>query len=194
MPAFNWFDLLVMAAILFSTVSGLRAGLARVVIGIIAATVGLLAGFWCYRLAGAKLQSLVTSEPLANLLGFLVIFFAIVIAGALIAALLSRLFQWVGLSWFNHFLGGVAGAARGVIVIAALLSFVVAFTPSPMPQALSRSTLLPYASGISQTLVSMAPRELKDAFTQQLANLRGIWEHRNENGSDTKGKPQRESI
>lgn len=178
MPPFNWFDILVVAAVLFSAVSGLRAGLARVAVGIAAAITGFMAGFWCYRIVGAKLRSLIANEPLANLLGFLLIFFGVIAAGALLAAVLSKLFQWVGLSWFNHFLGGLAGALRGTIVVAALLSFVVAFSPSPMPDALSHSMLLPYASEVSSALVSLAPRDLKDAFTQQLANLRGMWEQR----------------
>lgn len=165
-----------MVAVLFSTVAGLRAGLARVVVGLGAAIVGFMAGFWCYRLVGAKLHGVIASEPLANFCGFLIIFFGVLILGALVATLLSKLFQWIGLSWFNHFLGGLAGALRGAIVVAALLGFIVAFSPSPMPDALARSTLLPYASSFSATLVSMAPRELKDAFSQQLANLRALWQ------------------
>lgn len=181
MSAFTWFDVVVVAAVLFSTVSGLRAGLARVVVGLAAAVIGFTAGFWCYRLVGSKLHAFITSEALANVLGFLIILFGVIAAGALLAAILSKLFQWVGLSWFNHFLGGVAGALRGAIVVAALLSFVVAFSPSPLPDALSRSTLLPYASEFSSALISLAPRDLKDAFTQQLANLRSMWQQRTAN-------------
>ncbi len=189
MPPFNWFDVLVVLAVALSTVSGLRAGLARVIVGIAASIAGFMAGFWCYRLVGAKLLPFVGSEPLANFCGFLLIFTGVLAAGALAATVLSKLFQWVGLSWFNHFLGGLAGAVRGIIVIAALLGFVVAFSPSPMPDALSRSTVLPYASSISSALVSLAPRQLKDAFTQQLANLRELWESRTANH-----KPPRQAI
>lgn len=185
-PAFNWFDVVLVVAVLFSTVSGLRAGLARVVVGIAAAIAGFMAGFWCYRIVGAKLQFFISSEHLANLAGFLLILFGVLAAGALLSAILSKLFQWVGLSWFNHFLGGVAGALRGAIVIAALLSFAVAFAPSPMPDALARSTLLPYASEISSALVSLAPHDLKDAFSQQLANLQALWHSRMERRQENK--------
>ena len=178
MPPFNWFDVLVVAAVGFSTISGLRAGLARVVVGIAAAITGVMAGFWCYRLVAVKLQPFIASEALSNFCGFLLIFIGVLAAGALAATVLSKLFQWVGLSWFNHFLGGLAGAVRGMIVIAALLDFVVAFSPSPMPNALSQSTVLPYATRLSSALVSLAPIQLKDAFTQQLANLRAMWEAR----------------
>src|SRR5690242_4995575 len=111
---FNWFDIVLALIILLSAFTGLRSGLARVVVGIAATIVGLVAGFWCYRIVAAKLLPYVKTEPIADILGFLAIFIGVLILGSLISAILSKLFQWIGLSWFNHFLGGVAGFLRGV--------------------------------------------------------------------------------
>jgi membrane protein required for colicin V production len=104
------------------------------------------------------------------------------ILGSLIAAMLSRLFRWIGLSWFNHLLGGVAGFLRGALVIAALLDILVAYSPSPMPAFLENSRVLPYAGEISWWLVDLAPRELKDAFTEQMQNLKQLWHRARERG------------
>lgn len=175
MPALNWLDVCLGLIILWSAFTGLRAGLARVVVGIAATLVGLMAGFWCYRLVAVKLTGWVGTETAANILGFLLIFFGTLIVGSLLGSLLSRLFQWVGLSWFNHLLGGAAGLLRGTIVVSALLDFAVAFSPSPIPAVLEHSRVLPYASEVSSWLVDLAPRELKDAFTQQLQNLQRMW-------------------
>jgi membrane protein required for colicin V production len=171
----NWLDISLAVIILWSALSGLRAGLARVIVGLIATVVGLLAGFWCYRLVGAKLLPWVKTETAANILGFLLILCGTLVLGALIGSLLSRLFQWIGLSWFNHLLGGLAGALRGALIISAMLDFFVAFSPSPTPAVLEKSQVLPYVSRLSGWLVDLAPRELKDAFTEQLQNLRQIW-------------------
>ena len=175
MPTLNWFDILLAIVLIWSAVAGLRSGLARVVIGLIATMVGFMAGFWCYRMVAAKLLPWVGTETAANILGFLDIFVGVLILGALIAALLSSIFKWIGLSWFNHLLGGIAGFLRGALVIAALVDIAVAFSPSPMPTVLSQSKVLPYASEMSLWLVGLAPRELKDAFTEQLQNLRQFW-------------------
>jgi membrane protein required for colicin V production len=175
MSALNWLDICLGLIILWSAFTGLRAGLARVVVGIVATIVGLMAGFWCYRLVSVKLIGWVGTEVAANVLGFLLIFFGTLIIGSLLGSLLSRLFQWVGLSWFNHFLGGVAGLLRGALVVSALLSLAVAFSPSPVPDVLEHSRVLPYASEVSSWLVNLAPRELKDAFTEQWQNLQRIW-------------------
>lgn len=175
MLTLNWLDISLIAVILWSAVSGLRAGLARVVVGLVATFAGLLAGFWCYRLVAAKLLPWVKTETVANILGFLLILTGTLLVGALIGSLLSRLFQWIGLSWFNHLLGGAAGLLRGALIISALLDFFVAFSPSPVPTVLERSQVVPYVSRLSGWLVDLAPRELKDAFTQQIQNLRQIW-------------------
>lgn len=171
----NWFDVLLVLIILWSAMMGLRSGLARVVIGFIAALVGLFAGFWFYRMVGVKLSPYVGAAAVANILGFLIIFALALVLGSLVSSLLARIFQWFGLSWFDHFLGGIAGFLRGAIVVAAIVDVVVAFAPSPAPQILEHSQVLPYASEISTWLVSMAPRELRDAFTEQMQNLKQLW-------------------
>lgn len=176
MQGFNWFDVLLVLIMLWSALMGLRAGLARVVVGFIATLVGLFAGFWFYRMVAVKLSPWVGGGvALANLLGFLLIFASALILGSVVSSLLARVFQWIGLSWFDHFLGGLAGFLRGAFVVAAVVDMVVAFSPSPIPQILEHSQVLPYASEVSTWLVNMAPRELRDAFTEQLDNLKQLW-------------------
>ncbi len=173
--SFTWFDIVLALIIVWSAMSGLRAGFARVVIGLIATVLGFLAGFWCYRLVAAKLAPWVKAVPVANILGFLIIFIGVLILGALLSSLFSRLFRWIGLSWFNHFLGGIAGFVRGALVIAVMVDIFVAFSPSPTPSFLENSRIVPYAYEVSSWLADLAPRELKDAFTEQMQNLKQLW-------------------
>ena len=173
--AFNWFDIVLIIIMLWSALTGFRAGLARVVVGFIATILGLLAGFWFYRLMAAKLIPWVKTVTAADILGFLIIFVGVLILGSLVSSLLSRLFNWIGLSWFNRFLGGIAGLLRGALVIAALVDVLVAFSPSPTPTFLNNSRVLPYTTQISSWLVGLAPRELRDAFTEQMENLKQFW-------------------
>lgn len=171
----NWFDIVLLIILFWSAISGLRAGFARVIIGLIATILGFVAGFWFYRIVAAKLMPWVRTPAIADVLGFLIIFMGVLILGSLIAAMLSRLFRWVGLSWFNHLLGGVAGFVRGALVAAAIVDVLVAYSPSPTPEFLENSRLLPYTGEISGWLSDLAPHELKDAFTEQMENLRQLW-------------------
>lgn len=175
LSGFNWFDVLLVLILLWSALMGLRAGLARVVVGFVAALAGLFAGFWFYRMVAAKLTPWVGGAAVANLLGFLIIFAAVLLLGSVISSLLARLFKWFGLSWFDHFLGGIGGFFRGALVVAAVVDMVVAYSPSPAPQVLEHSHVLPYASEVATWLVDMAPHELRDAFTEQMDNLKQFW-------------------
>ncbi len=171
----NWFDILLLIMILLSAVAGLKSGFARVVVGLIATVAGLLLGFWCYRIVGATLAPYVSTTALADILRFLIIFFGILIAGALIAALLANIFRWIGLSWFDHFLGGLAGFARGILMVAAISAILVAFVPSPVPGFVTGSRILPYASHVAAALAETAPKDLKDSFFQEWQNLKQFW-------------------
>ena len=175
LTSLNWLDILLGIIIICSAVAGLRAGFTRVVIGLLATVVGLLAGFWCYRLVGEQLSPWISRPAVANAVGFFLIFFGVALLGSIVAALLSRMLRWVGLSWFNYLLGGVAGFARGALVVAVLANILVAFAPSPVPSYLRNSRVLPYADGVASVLVQFAPRQLKDSFSQQMENLKQIW-------------------
>ncbi len=55
---FTWFDMLLALVLIWSAMSGLRAGFARVIVGIGATVVGFLAGFWFYRILSVRLMLL----------------------------------------------------------------------------------------------------------------------------------------
>ncbi len=175
LTSFNWFDILLGLIILCSAIAGLRAGFTRVVIGLLAAIVGLVAGFWGYRLVGEYLHRWISTTAVANTVGFFLIFIGVALAGSLIAALLSRVLRWVGLSWFNYLLGGVAGFARGALLVAVLANILVAFAPTPVPDYLRNSRILPYANGVASVLVELAPRQLKDSFAERMESLKQFW-------------------
>jgi membrane protein required for colicin V production len=171
----NWFDIVLAVIVICSAVAGLRAGFTRVVIGLMATVVGLLAGFWFYRLVGEQLHRWISTAALANAVAFFLIFFGVALLGSIVAAMLSRMLRWVGLSWFNYLLGGVAGFARGALVVAVLANVLVAFAPSPVPAYLRNSRVLPYANGVASMLAVFAPQQLKDSFSHQIENLKQIW-------------------
>jgi membrane protein required for colicin V production len=171
----NWFDILMLFVLFASVASGLKAGFARVTIGLIAAVVGLLFAFWFYKIPAAAIRPYLSSDTFAYILGFVFIFVVIAAVGGLAAMLLAGIFKWIGLSWMDHLLGGAVGLVRGAVVVAALVAAVVAFAPSPTPAFLNESSMLPYAESVASVIAAMAPRDLKDAFEQQLDNIKQYW-------------------
>jgi len=177
MVTITWIDIALLLIIFWSVATGVRAGLARVVVGFVATIAAFLTGFWCYRLVADKLGPYIANASIANFLGFVIVFVAVLMLGSLIATILSKLFAWIGLSWFNRMLGGLAGLVRGILLMAVLVDVLIAFAPSPTPEMLQHSVVVPYVTSAAGWLVDLAPRALKDAFDQQLENLRQYWSH-----------------
>jgi len=171
----NWVDILLGLVIGLSMLSGFRSGFARASVGMIAVVAGIFVGFWTYGIPANYLEDYVSSRPLANLFGFLIVFTAIVVLGALIGSLLARLFKWIGLSWFDRLLGGGFGFVRGIVVAAALVTVLLAFAPNPPPQSIVDSRSMPYIIDTSNALAAVTPHEIKDAFHETKEKVKKIW-------------------
>jgi len=175
----NWIDWLLLIVVGSSVLSGLRAGFARVGVGFIATIVGIFCGFWFYGIAAAHVLDYVSSRAVANLIGFFAIFAAVLILGAIVGHILAKLFKWAGLSWLDRLLGGAFGLARGAVVAVALVTVLLAFSPSPPPRSVADSKWLPYLSGVSNVLAAMTPREIKEGFRETQDKAEKMWsEHR----------------
>jgi membrane protein required for colicin V production len=168
-------DLLLIVILAWSIVTGFIAGFARAAVAFCAAIAGIVLGFWFYGIPAGWYTQWVDSEKLANLLGFFTVFFGTALAGAIVGRILSKLLKWTGLSWLDRILGAGFGLVRGSLIAIAFVAVIVAFTPRPVPNWMSGSVLLPYAVDASHVAAALAPRALKDAFTDTLTEIRKLW-------------------
>ena len=175
LTSIDWIFAVIVAS---STISGLMAGFTRVVIGLAAGIFGILFGFWFYRLPGAWFAEYFESKAASSVLGFLLVFSTILIAGGLTGRLMGRLFKWAGLTWLDRLLGGAFGFLRGMIVVCGIVTVITAFAPNPPPRWIAQSETMPYASGFSKVLSAVAPREMKEKFDENLARIRKLWDEK----------------
>jgi membrane protein required for colicin V production len=171
----NWIDLLLVIVIGVSVLTGLAAGFARVGVGFIAMMVGLFCGFWFYGVVGAYFLDYVSSHAMANLIGFFVIFFGVLILGAIVGRILAKFFKWVGLSWLDRMLGGAFGLVRGLVIGAGMVTVLLAFAPSPPPASVVDSKLMPYMISASGIFAALTPREIKDDFYATRDKVNAAW-------------------
>lgn len=174
----SWLDILVVAIVGYSALTGFNGGIARVGIGFVATVLGILFGFWFYGVAGSHVADYVSSRGIANLLGFLLVFGAFVLAGAIVGRILAKLFKWVGLSWLDRLLGAAFGVLRGAVIAVALVTVILAFAPTPPPQSIVQSKTLPYVIDTSSVLSSVTPHEVKDAFRETRERVKKMWAER----------------
>ncbi len=171
----NWLDALLLLVIVLSVVLGVRRGLVRVSIGLLATFVGIVAGLWFYSAGAALFRPFGAPPQLANLLGFLVIFLIIVLAGLILSRVLNTMFKAVGLGWLDRLLGGAFGLVRGIVIAMVLLTAILAFYPGKPPQAVVESRVAPHVIGGAKVLSHLAPPHMREAFVRGYDQVQRSW-------------------
>src|SRR5580692_7337493 len=106
-----------------------RKGFSREIIGLASALFALVLGMWFYGMAGSFLLPYVSSPRVANLAGFLLVVFAVLVCGGILGWIVNRFLRTIGLSFFDRLLGAAFGFVRGTLVAVALLTAFMAFGP-----------------------------------------------------------------
>ena len=175
----NWLDYIFIAILAISTLSSLRRGFVSEMIGMVATVAGLVLAFWFYGVAGSVLEPVVNSHRLASLLGFILVFAAVMLAGSLVNWVLKKFLTATGLSIPDRLLGVVFGLIRGAAICLALMTAVIAWSPreehATAPAAVVNSQIAPVLTEASKVAVSMAPMELRRNFQEGYALLEQAW-------------------
>jgi len=162
----NLADWIILFSILGFVVSAIIAGFFQEAFGIAGLVCGYLLAAWQYHHVAAWLGNYVKAEWLAEIIGFLVIFLAVMIA----AGIAGRIARWAmkkaGLSTIDRVLGGFLGLIRGCLTVAIVLVSMAAFTPSS--KWLEGSQLAPYFLVVGRAATWVAPSELRARFYQGL--------------------------
>ena len=159
-------DWIICGLVLFSVITAAMQGFFSEALTTGGLIVGYIVAAWQYRHLAQWLESFLKNPWLAEILGFLIIFYAIV----LLFGLAARVARWVmkeaGLSGFDRFLGAVLGLVRGGLMVAVILMGMTAFEPAS--KLLHDSELAPYFLVVGRAAIWLAPTELRARFYQGL--------------------------
>lgn len=170
----NWLDMVLGGILAGSVVAGLFKGLVRTAIGMATSILAILLSLWFYRTAGAMLLDYTSSAAVANAVGFVGVFAAVLITGALLSRLLAAIFKWAGLGWLDRLLGGVFGLARGLLIAIAIVLAAMAFAVNPPPKSVVESELAPYVLESARIAARLAPEELTSAVENSYRKIREV--------------------
>ncbi len=173
----NWLDAVLIFILAASIFTSFRKGLSRELIGLVAVVLALLLGIWFYGLAGSFLIPYLSSRGLANLAGFFIVSFGVMLLGSLISHVVGRFLRVTGLRFVDHALGAGFGVLRGLLVAVALVTGIMAFSTDAdhPPQAVVNSRVAPYVVDAARVIVGMAPHELKEGFRRTYAQVKEAW-------------------
>ncbi|MGA9828310.1 MAG: CvpA family protein [Rhodanobacteraceae bacterium] len=148
-----------MAVLLLSVLMGLVRGF----VGEALALACWVVAFWLAWTFGPTLAdqfSASISVPSVRLLiGYVICFVAVLIAGAIVGFLLRKLIAGSGLSGSDRLLGMVFGLVRGLALVT-LVVFIVGFTPFQRDPWWHQSLLLPRFKGGAQWLGARLPADV----------------------------------
>jgi membrane protein required for colicin V production len=175
----NWLDIVLLLIILASIATSFSKGLTREVVGLASVVAAIFVGIWFYGMAGGWLEPYVKSRGMANFCGFVIVFAGVMLLGAFIGAVLSRLLRATGLSFFDKLLGAGFGAARGVLLAVAVVLALMAFVPGAQagspPSAVVNSKVAPYVIDAARIFAAAAPTELKEGFRKSYDEVKSAW-------------------
>jgi membrane protein required for colicin V production len=188
----NWLDVILLLIFAASTIGSFRKGLSRQIIHLASVVLGILLGIWFYGTAAAHLAPYLSSRAAANLCGFLIVFFGVLLLGGIVSWIVGKFLRVTGLSIVDHLLGAGFGLLRGILVAVALIMGVMAFSKDGRPpRAVDESRIAPYVSKAANVLVAMAPNELKEGFRKTYAQAKEVWSHTVKNGIHTAPEAER---
>jgi membrane protein required for colicin V production len=141
----NWVDLLIAGAIAWTTFRGLRTGLIRQAVWLIAVLAGLFLAGALYDDLSANLDFLIDDETTRNLVSFVAIIVGSVIAGMVVGEVLRTTATLLMLGPIDALGGGVLGFIRGLVYVQLMLfAFAVFPASEDLAKGIDDSTLAPY--------------------------------------------------
>jgi membrane protein required for colicin V production len=171
----NWLDIFLGATIAISTAAGFARGFLRIGIGLAATVLAFVAASWLYADAGAWAIPYTSSRGVANLVGYLLVFTGILIAGSIAGRIAAKVFKWIGLSWLDRLGGAALGALRGGLIALIVVLAVAAFLPGSPPPALQGSRVAPHVLEAANVLAATTSPEMKRQFRQTYEKVKKAW-------------------
>ena len=120
-------DWVICALVLVNVVTAAMQGFFSEALTMAGLVVGYIVAAWKYRSLAEWLESFLKNPWLAEILGFLIIFFAIVLLFGIAARIARWMMKEAGLSGLDRFLGAVLGLLKGGLMVAVILMGMTAF-------------------------------------------------------------------
>jgi membrane protein required for colicin V production len=175
MSALDWG---LLAIIALSALMAAAEGFFFEIFFLAGSVVGYLLAAWEYRRVARWLLELVSAPWIADTVGFLTVFFGVILLSGMAGRIARWIFKQAGLQWFDRALGAVFGLLRGIVIATVLVMSLVAFAPGLNVVAQSRlgHYFLVFGYGVSW----LAPSDLRARVKQGISKVNALMMDGNE--------------
>jgi membrane protein required for colicin V production len=167
-----WVDYVIIGIIALSALIGLARGLIREVVSLVVWVAAIYIAWTHYHTAADQLAPWISTPSIRLAAGFLILAFAVLVAGAIVGFLLSTLVEKTGLTGTDRLLGAVFGAGRGVVLVA-MLVFLGALTPLQQDPWWKQSILAGRFQVLAERILGEIPAEAVDKLKKLEALPKG---------------------
>lgn len=131
----NWIDTLILVTVALTTFHGLRRGLVRSIIDLLAAGIAIFVAYAFGGKAAALLENFLhVPAALASIAGFTVSWIIVYLLFDLLGSLVHRFIKASFFAPLNLLGGALLGLGKGIIIVGIILAPIMAF---PLPKAVS---------------------------------------------------------
>ena len=170
----NVLDILIGVIVGFCLIRGIFRGLVKEITSIVGVFIGFYAAYTYYPVVAKWLSRLITNESYLNICSFLITFTILFFVVGFIGVLLKHLLKAVALGWADRILGAAFGFLKAVLIVSVLLVALTTFLPQKTP-VIKDSLLAPHVSTISENIVVVVPKEMRQKFSDNINALKKAW-------------------
>ena len=170
----NWFDYLIIAVISISALISLWRGFLREAFSLGVWVLAFWVSWSYFRDLAPQMVGLVSTPSVRLGLSFALLLIVTLLVGGLISLLLVQLLERSGLSGTDRMIGVLFGAARGVLLVTAVV-LLAGLTPIPQDPWWKESVLVPYFQELALWLRDLLPGDIADRFRYAAAGMTVVW-------------------
>jgi membrane protein required for colicin V production len=158
----------------FCLIRGIFRGLIKEISSIVGVLTGYYAAYTYYDYPAKLLSQWLSNTGYINLLSFFIIFCLVFLIISILGVIIKYLLSISHLGWADRISGAVFGLIKGILIASILLLALTTFLPKGAP-VVKKSFLAPHVALISETMVKVVPKQMKQQFKIKFKELQTIW-------------------
>ena len=171
----NYLDIIIVVILSYCVIRGVFRGLIKELSSIIGVFGGFYAAYTYYMVVAELLSKWISNPEYLNILSFMLIFCSVFLVISILGVIINYLLKLAFLGWFDRFCGAVFGAMKGMLIVSVILISLTTFLPKSTP-VIKDSLLSPHVTLISEKMIKVVPKDMKDVFTTKITELKKEWD------------------
>ena len=171
----NYLDIIIVVILSYCVIRGVFRGLIKELSSIIGVFSGFYAAYTYYTVVAKPLSEWISNPGYLNIISFMVIFCVVFLVISILGVIINYLLKLAFLGWFDRFCGAVFGAMKGLLIVSVVLIALTTFLPKGTP-VIKDSLLSTHVTLVSEKMIKVVPKDMKDAFTAKITELKKEWD------------------